>query len=120
MKGYLNLTSYTLFFLLFVFLIMAQVDVPNIAKIDNMVRHVLLDQDGALASIQDHVLQSSCLLFFFPAPIHTFSNNSSCDAFSLGQGGFFDYLLKDYNSKLGAFEGEDTGGILGKLFQLEW
>eukprot|EP00961_Rhodomonas_salina_P044255 594676-Rhodomonas_salina.2 len=35
-------------------------------------------------------------------------------------GGFFDYLLKDYNSKLGAFEGEDTGGILGKLFQLEW
>ena len=54
-QGYVNLISYTLFFLLFVFLVMWQVDVPNMAKIDNMARHVLLDQDGALASVQDHV-----------------------------------------------------------------
>jgi len=89
MKGYLNLTSYTVFFLLFVFLIMEQLDVPNTSKIDGMVRHNLLDQDGALSNVLDH-------------------------------GSVFDYLLKDFDSDTGSFDGDDGGGILGNLFQQEW
>jgi hypothetical protein len=49
--GYTNLTLFTMFFMLYVYILLAQQDIPNSHKIDFMVRSALLDQDGALSKV---------------------------------------------------------------------
>jgi hypothetical protein len=49
--GYTNLTLFTGFFMLYVYILLAQQDIPNSHKIDFMVRSALLDQDGALSKV---------------------------------------------------------------------
>jgi hypothetical protein len=49
--GYTNLTLFTAFFMLYVYILLAQQEIPESHKIDFMVRSALLDQDGALAKV---------------------------------------------------------------------
>jgi hypothetical protein len=49
--GYTNLTLFTGFFVLYVFILLAQQDIPNSHKLDFMVRSALIDQDGALSKV---------------------------------------------------------------------
>lgn len=68
--------------------VVVQLDVPTQYEIDHMVRHRLLDQEGALAAITNH-------------------------------GDVFNYLLKDFDGDLGEFTDED-GGVFGTLFEAEY
>ena len=49
--GYLNLTLFTCFFILYVYILLDQQEIPNSHKIDFMVRSALLDEDGALSKV---------------------------------------------------------------------
>ncbi len=54
-NGYTQLTLYTGFFLLYVFLLLLQLEVPVSYQIDNVVRNSLLDQDSNLADVKTQV-----------------------------------------------------------------
>jgi len=53
-KDYTALTMYFLFCCLFMSLVVFQLDVPTQYELDHMVRHRLLDQEGALANVAGH------------------------------------------------------------------
>mmetsp|Transcript_29978 Transcript_29978/g.73795 ORF Transcript_29978/g.73795 Transcript_29978/m.73795 type:complete len:819 (-) Transcript_29978:367-2823(-) len=89
-NGYLELIAYTGFFLLYVFVLTMQLEVPIAYQIDTMVRNNLLDQDGALAAVQTQGDVFSYLLAEF------------------GDDGNFDPTT------------EPLGGVLGKLFESTW
>ena len=92
LKGYYSLATYALFFAIFTYVVVAQLQVENQYKVDNVIRQNLLGQDDALAAIAAHE-------------------------------DFFDYLLSDFDIKLGEFnkgKGADTypdGGVFGTLFE---
>ena len=50
-NGYTNLTLFTGFFMLYVYILLEQQDISDSHKIDFMVRSALLDQDGALSKV---------------------------------------------------------------------
>ncbi len=54
-NGYTQLTLYTGYFLLYVFLLLLQLEVPVSYQIDNVVRNNLLDQDSNLANVKTQV-----------------------------------------------------------------
>ena len=89
-KGYYALAFYAFFFAIFTYVVIEQLKVPNQYNIDYVVRHELLDQDGALNAVTTHGDFFDYLLSDFDGDLGEFDGESW-----------------------------PTGGILGTLFSNE-
>jgi len=88
-RGYYALSFYSLFFSIFTYVVIQQLQVENQYKVDTVVRHTLLGQDEALASVTTHGDFFDYLLADFDGDTGQF------DADSWPNGGILGTLFND-------------------------